>query len=644
MAPVIPGAPNSFGMSTRAAYGNGGTPTVYRITSRGDSGASTQLRHAIEASGNRVIIFEVGGDITLTSDMVVTNPYLTIAGQTAPAPGIRIRDYGFLINTHDVLFQHFTIRPGADTCNSGVQLYGGSQENIVFDHMSLSWGQDENMATNWTNGQDTNFTMWRCLIAEGLYRAGAGGCSGGGTSNGHAFLVDASSGKVAIIQSLFASCYERNPYILADNSVVLLNNVIYQWHGPWGMFFNNGGVANGSVGGPWYCSAVGNRFIKGPNSTDGGDVVCYMFLYSTNGVGNVAGNQIYRSDNTIANQDGSVVLEANQYSYNPNVGSPPTSAPLPLGYTPLASTATEAYVLANCGARPAERDATDTRVVATVTNRNGNFVADPADVGGYPTLTPTTRTLSTPISPHVDSGNGYTNLEVWLQGYAAGVEGMAAIGRAGGGVVVQDTFTGTAGVDLVSGPHIGEVGATWGLQNSSTGSLVLTNANRLRLASTATATNVFSSGIPLSTQYDVDVDFVVMTLPTDSFYSVWGCMYRNMVSGYLLQYNCISQAWEFVLYQGGSATPLGSFSQVLSSSTTYHVRVLLRDESKSVEIDNVQVIYSTDATLDTAERAGLAAYAITAADTNSTGIHFDNFVVTDVLAATSRVWPRSGGM
>ena len=106
--------------------------------------------------------------------------------------------------------------------------------------------------------------------------------------------------------------------MLADTRTVLVNNLVYQWHGPWGFFFNNG--APGGVGGPWYASVVGNRFIKGPATTDTVDRNAYMFVYSINGAGNVAGNKIYRSDNTLANQDGTIVEEMNQSSYNPNVG------------------------------------------------------------------------------------------------------------------------------------------------------------------------------------------------------------------------------------------------------------------------------------------------------------------------------------
>ena len=127
--PVVPDGKGQ-GMETRAAYGGSADPTVYRVTNLNDSGAGS-LRAALTAAGPRVVIFEISGTIALNSDIYIGNPYLTVAGQTAPSPGITIKNFGFFVNTNDVLLQHFRIRPGAGTCNSGLQVYGGNQHNIV---------------------------------------------------------------------------------------------------------------------------------------------------------------------------------------------------------------------------------------------------------------------------------------------------------------------------------------------------------------------------------------------------------------------------------------------------------------------------------------------------------------------------------
>jgi len=81
-----------FGTSTPA--GRGGA--ILRVTNLNDAGAGS-LRAALEATGPRTVIFEVGGMIDLSDDIYITSPYLTVAGQTAPSPGITLRYAGLQI-------------------------------------------------------------------------------------------------------------------------------------------------------------------------------------------------------------------------------------------------------------------------------------------------------------------------------------------------------------------------------------------------------------------------------------------------------------------------------------------------------------------------------------------------------------------
>lgn len=653
--PVIPGAPISPGMETRAAYACGTNPTVYHITSLANSGAGT-FRNAVEASGPRVIVFERSGYIDLTADLNIANPCITIAGQTAPSPGITVRGSGSIptetlitINTHDVLLQHFAIRPGSSTCNGGLQVYGGDQQYIVLDHMSFSWGQDENLAFNWTNGQSTDAVVYRSIMAEGLLQApGTGACSGGGTSNGHGILIDTDARRVAVIQSLFASNYERNPYMLGRTYTTLINNVQYQTHGPWGFFYNNGSVCGPGCGtnDPWMSSVVGNRYIKGPYTCcqgGGDDTSSYQFLYSVNGSDspNIAGNKIYRSDNTIDNQDGTIIAQSNGYSYDPNVGAPPTEAPMPTGFTPLPSSLVEAYVLAHAGARPdpAFRDTVDARIVAYVAARGGRFIQQPSDVGGYPTLAVNSRSLTEPASPHANSGNGYTNLEVWLQGYASIVEGNGPpvdpvgpsdVAPAAGDVIISAPFTGSSGAALTSITNT--IGGGWALQAGSTGIWQIDNANRVMNTSTTVTSLTFAVGVPLSTTYDLDLDARVLTLIPGSDYSFWArasVAPTGETSGYFFGYDVDSAGWAFWVVLNDAYTPIGSCSQALSINTTYHVTLRMRDATKHALVDGVQCASSYDNSVSLTGKAGLSAIESTAS-TNTTGIHIDNFIVTDV--------------
>jgi hypothetical protein len=370
-----------------------------------------------------VVIFQVSGTISLNSAIYIKNPYLTVAGQTAPSPGITVRNYGISVDTHDVLLQHFRIRPGGDTCNSALEAWGPAPYNIVFDHMSVSWGQDENIVL-YNPARAIDVTIWRSIISEGLQSTpGTEGCGGGGLSPSHGLLIYAGTKEVLVGQTLFANNSQRNPNMQGDTSTVLVNNLIYQWHAAEGYLFVNFN-AGGSAGGPWYASVVGNRFIPGPYTTDGSNPLGYMFWYSPNGGAN-PGNRIYRADNT-ATDSNRVVEQYNGLGYEPRVGSPPAQAPMPSGLTPLPSNQVEDFVLSSAGARPADRDPVDARIVQEVRGRSGRFIRSQNDVGGWPTLAANTRELNVPGNPHAVSPSGYTLLEEWLHGYAAAVENESA--------------------------------------------------------------------------------------------------------------------------------------------------------------------------------------------------------------------------
>src|SRR4051812_23190260 len=96
--PVVPGGVG-YGMQTRAAYGGTALPTVYRVTNLNDAGSGS-LRAALEATGPRVVIFEISGYIDLAQMIRIKSPHITVAGQTAPSPGITLRKFGIEVQTH----------------------------------------------------------------------------------------------------------------------------------------------------------------------------------------------------------------------------------------------------------------------------------------------------------------------------------------------------------------------------------------------------------------------------------------------------------------------------------------------------------------------------------------------------------------
>src|SRR5262249_45687888 len=84
---------------------------VIHVTSLADSGPGS-LRSAVQTEGPRVIVFDVAGIIQLESDLKLSVPNLTIAGQTAPRPGITLTNGSLRVRTHDVILQHIAVRPG----------------------------------------------------------------------------------------------------------------------------------------------------------------------------------------------------------------------------------------------------------------------------------------------------------------------------------------------------------------------------------------------------------------------------------------------------------------------------------------------------------------------------------------------------
>ena len=178
-APAFPGA---VGPAAGTPGGRGGR--ILRVTTLAASGPGS-LRAAIETRGPRIIVFEVGGVVDLARTTIdIREPYLTVAGQTAPSPGVTLIRGGIDIRTHDVVLRHIRIRPGADgdAKRSGWESDAISTiaaRNVIVDHCSLSWAPDENLSASgprftgatpeaWRAGTSRNISFSYNLLAEGL--------------------------------------------------------------------------------------------------------------------------------------------------------------------------------------------------------------------------------------------------------------------------------------------------------------------------------------------------------------------------------------------------------------------------------------------------------------------------------------------
>lgn len=418
--PVIPGAAG-YGMSTAA--GRGGA--VYRVTNIKADGAGS-LKACIDASGARTCIFEVSGVITLTADMTIRNGNLTIAGQTAPSPGIMIRGGAFKIHSSDVLIQHLRFRigdaaTGPDPANRDALKIEGAEgapvQNIVIDHCSFSWSIDE-IASVW--GPHDNITFSNNIFAEPLHDSIHPTDDGTALQkHGYGPLLGSSAtgGRVTMVGNLFAHIVERNP-LVRSREFVFLNNLIYDRSNmDVDMQSTDGRLTRNSL--------VANLFLKGPSYTRTNKPV-YIRTGGTNPV--VVGSQIYL-ENNYAPDTGSTLAELLSFPWGDTTPTLIYTASRPVwnsGLVVLGTTNNGVYyfVLKNAGARPTDRDVVDKRVVAEVKNRTGQTIncvtADGTlrctrNGGGWPVYAQNVRALTLPANHATITASGYSNLELWLQ-------------------------------------------------------------------------------------------------------------------------------------------------------------------------------------------------------------------------------------
>ncbi|MCC9603609.1 hypothetical protein LOC67_23920 [Stieleria sp. JC731] len=393
--PVFPGA-EGFGTDTKA--GRGGK--VFVVDTLADSGQGS-LREALAAKGPRTVVFSVGGVIEATSNFVVSEPFVTIAGQTAPSPGITLAGAGLSIRTHDVLAQHIAIRIGDGAGHKpedrdAVQVIGSEDGktdvfNVVIDHVSMSWAIDEGFSTWYKGVRDV--TVSHCLIAEqlddSLHPKGR---------HSKAMLIGDHSRRVSLIRNVSAHSDDRNPTIKGDTSSLVVNNLVYnpgRW--PLGYFDPEGS-------GPLLSTVWNNRFIYGPSS----QLDHLAMIVETN----------IRSNSQI-HQEGNV--SPHERIVDSRTEPSPIVKEAPVTVSPLTrwdAETLEARLLPTVGSRPAQRDENDQRIIETIKNRTGRIIDRVSEVG-FVKPPASSTTLELPNNPSLDEdGDGYTNLEEWLHAIA----------------------------------------------------------------------------------------------------------------------------------------------------------------------------------------------------------------------------------
>ncbi|OJJ05212.1 hypothetical protein ASPVEDRAFT_86574 [Aspergillus versicolor CBS 583.65] len=387
--------PGAEGFGANAVGGRGGD--VYVVTNLEDSGEGS-LRDAVSAT-DRIVVFAVGGVINI-EDRLVVSKRVTILGQTAPGDGITVYGNGWSFsNADDAIVRYIRIRMGrgGDSGKDGITIAEGA--NMIFDHVSVSWGRDETFSIS---GTAENITVQNTIIAQGLETHSCGG-------------LMQTDGGVSLFRNLYIDNKTRNPKVKGVNEFT--NNVVYNWGG-------GGGYLAGDSDGESFANIIGNYFISGPSTSvtafSRGNANFHGYVennfYDPDQYGSLSGSELGATSDSY----GGMEIVDTKYDY-PAVAST------------LTPEEAVTYVTENVGASLV-RDEVDTSLVDQVLSygTDGALISDEDDFGGVGDLDGGSAPTDTDgdgipddveadlgtdpnvkDSTEIDSETGYSWLEVW---------------------------------------------------------------------------------------------------------------------------------------------------------------------------------------------------------------------------------------
>ena len=377
--------PGAVGWAATTTGGRGGR--IIRVTTLAADGPGS-FKEAVQTKGPRIVVFEVGGVIDLKrTTLDIREPFLTIAGQTAPSPGITIIKGGIDVHGHDVVIRHIRVRTGADNQpkRSGWEADAFSTVgayNVVIDHNSFSWAIDENMSASgprfkgktpdeWRSNTSRNITFSYNLASEGLADASH---PKGEHSKGS--LIHDNTSNILFYRNIWAHNLERNPLFKGGARGAIVNNLIYN-PGERAVHYNL--MALEWAGYPYQngqMSAVGN-ILRGGVST----AVGRPFLM----LGGDGDLDYYGRDNIAVDKWGAPLPMFGRYGETRAkliVSKTPVS--WPTGIDVLPARDVETHVLSHAGARPWDRDTDDIRVLFFIAEGRGTIINDEKDWSAYP--------------------------------------------------------------------------------------------------------------------------------------------------------------------------------------------------------------------------------------------------------------------
>jgi hypothetical protein len=411
--------PGAEGAGRLSAGGRGGA--VLKVTTLADSGPGS-LRAAIMAKGPRTILFDVSGTIRLQSDLVIREPRLTIAGQSAPGGGVTLADHGLVIRADDVVVRHIRVRRG-DTGGEGDAIWIAGGSRIILDHVTASWSTDETLSVSGPRDGEPprDVTVQWSIIADSLRRSvHAKG------DHGYGSLVRGSRGaRYSFHHNLWANHQARMPrpgnYLSPEEDA---EGPVMEFRS--NLFHNWGGKASGynsDSGSRARYSFIDNAYSPGPDSKG------RLAFREEN-----PGASAWFSGNSMAG-----VVPADPWTLVEGSDRPGYRLAAPVSAGPVAAdppAAAAPRILARAGAS-CRRDSLDAALVQQVRQGRGALIDSQRQAGGWPELAAGTpppdadgdgvpdafeRTAGTDPkradSAEVRTGDGTTNLEIWLAALA----------------------------------------------------------------------------------------------------------------------------------------------------------------------------------------------------------------------------------
>lgn len=438
---AVPAFPGAEGFGANTPGGRGGR--VIKVTNLNDSGTGTLRQCAAVEKGPRICVFTIGGTIVLNSSIEVTEPYLTIAGQTATGDGITLKsvddqtEAALKIKTHDVIVRYMRFRPGTVRqdkhvvgVNAGPTETGdAAAHNILFDHVSISWGGDEMLILY---AQSHDITVQWSSISESLPAP----LDDSVAIKGIILGADNGPGQYTLHHNLLAHNHQRNPNIDVAGVVDWVNNVVYNWN------FSGANLKLSAK-----VNLVNNYVKPGPNTANNNP---YVKLTDFTGGYYLSGNFMDSSIKSVPFAPGTGISTR----YNaPTI----TTDPAQIAYSKVINEAGASRGLACDGSWFMRRDAVDTRIFQSVQDGSrghnlcmvdGNpacaagetfnglgYISNPSQVGGWPNLNtgvpcndadndgmPDSWELSNGLNHNVDDSSGdkdsdaYTNIEEYING------------------------------------------------------------------------------------------------------------------------------------------------------------------------------------------------------------------------------------